>query len=245
MVTSTMAVTTTDSPNPAIPMKNSLPLLLLSLLMSHTASAQDVLTLADGSSLGYYLATPRNSSEEAWPLAIFMGGGAGDQGIAYTAFRYYAVELARQGWAVAVPISPNNRSFRGENMAKVRELIAALQARDDIVDGKLLIGGISAGGMSALEFARRNPEDFFGVLAVPAVLDNPSGYDTLRGMPVYLRIGSEDELGWADRFNATVRALESVGAVVDAEIVYGGPHMFGIDFDLVKPWLDGIRAEAH
>ena len=214
--------------------------LFLGLLMQEV-QAQDVLTLSDGSMLEYYVVTPRNSAANAWPLAIFMGGGAGDKPISYTAFRYYAVELSRQGWAVAVPVSPDNRSFRGGNIAKVRELIAALQARDDVLDGKTLIGGISAGGMSALEIARRYPEEFLGVMGVPAIMDNSRGFESLKGMPVYLRIGTEDELGWADRFDATVENLKAVGTVLDAELVEGGPHMFGIDFELVKPWLDGLR----
>lgn len=221
---------------------NKVSLLLCCLMCTPIlASAQDVLTLSDGSLLGYYVATPRNSSETAWPLAIFMGGGPGDQAISYTAFRYYAVDLARQGWVVAVPISPDNKSFRGANVPKVRELITALKARDDVSDGKVLIGGISAGGMSALDIARRNPEDFLGVMGVPAILDNPRGYEPLKSMPVYLRIGSEDELGWADRFDITVKNFQDLGVILDAEIEYGGPHMFGIDWEQVKPWLDSVR----
>ena len=216
-------------------------LLVLLLMVPLCGQAQDALTLSDGSLLEYYVVTPRNSSETAWPLAIFMGGGRGDKAIAYTAFRYYGVELARQGWVVAVPVSPDNRSFRGGNVAKVRELIAALQDRDDVLDGKILIGGISAGGMSALEIARRNPEDFLGVMGVPAVLDDTRGYESLKDMPVYLRIGSEDELGWAQRYETTVANLQTLGVKLDADLVEGGPHMFGIDWELVKPWLDSVR----
>ena len=71
-------------------------------------------------------------------------------------------------WLVAVPVSPNNRAFRGyENNQKILMLIDQLQQRDDVAPGKTLLAGISNGGMSALVEARRNPERFLGVAAVP------------------------------------------------------------------------------
>jgi len=211
------------------------------LVAASPATAQDHFILNDGSAIQYYLALPRDDSQSSWPLAIFMGGGSGNRPISFTAYRYFATELASLGWVVAVPISPNNRSFRGDNVAKVRELIAHLQARDDIEEGKLLIGGISAGGGSALEIARLNPQDFLGVLAVPAVIDDAGDIDTLSGMPVYLRIGGEDELGWADRFEETVTAFETVGVQLDAAILPGQPHMFSLDWERLEDWLEPLH----
>ena len=118
-----------------------------------------------------------------------MGGGSGNKPISFEAYRFVGLELAARGWAVAVPVSPDNRSFRGSNVAKVRELIADLQSRDDIKEGKILLAGISNGGMSALEIARQNPDDYLGVMAVPAVVRNNAQLDALEGMPIYLRIG--------------------------------------------------------
>jgi len=212
------------------------------LLFSLSATAQDRLELSDGSTIQYFLRLPENSENQApWPLAVFMGGGSGNAPISYTVYRFYASELARLGWAVAVPVSPDNRSFRGDNMARVTELIEHLQKRQDVLAGRSLLAGISAGGMSALEIAKQNPDAFYGIMAVPALVRDSNKLNVLKGMPVYLRIGSADELGWGNQYESTVEALEEAGVRLDAELLYGEPHMFGLDWDRVEAWLQTIR----
>ena len=217
-------------------------LLIISLawFSINVATAQDKLELDDGSTIQYFLALPEVSGEAPLPLAIFMGGGSGNAPISYTVYRFYASELANLGWAVAVPISPDNRSFRGANVNRVRELIRYLQQRDDVLEGKTLLAGISAGGMSALEIARRHPDEVLGIMAVPALVRDDTNLDTLTGMPVYLRIGSADELGWGMQYDATVEALEKAEVKLDADLLYGEPHMFGLDWDRVETWLDNL-----
>jgi predicted esterase len=215
--------------------------LMVACLFSTNSVAQDKLTLTDGSLIEYYLALPKDESASEWPLAIFMGGGSGNKPISFEAYRFVGLDLAARGWAVAVPVSPDNSSFRGNNVAKVRELIADLQSRDDIKEGKILLAGISNGGMSALEIARQNPEDYLGVMAVPALVRNNAQLDVLEGMPIYLRIGSEDQLGWAAQYDETVEKLEGFGVELNAAIIDGAPHMFGMDWDRLEPWLDDVK----
>jgi predicted esterase len=210
-------------------------------LWIHTVNAQDTLELEDGSAIQYFLALPEVTGETPLPLAVFMGGGSGNAPISYTVYRFYANELANLGWAVAVPVSPDNRSFRGVNVDRVRELIRTLQQRGDIRQGKTLLAGISAGGMSALEIARRHPDEVLGIMAVPALVRDDTNLDALAGMPVYLRIGSADELGWGMQYEATVQALEAANVVLDADLLYGEPHMFGLDWDRVEPWLETLE----
>lgn len=214
--------------------------IVLVALFSTNTFAQDKLTLSDDSIIEYYLALPDGETTTGWPLAIFMGGGSGNKPISFEAYRFVGLELAARGWAVVVPVSPDNRSFRGSNVAKVRELIADLQSRDDIRQGKTLLAGISNGGISALEIARQNPEDYLGIMAVPAIVRDNAQLDTLKGMPIYLRIGGEDQLGWAMQFDETVERLEDIGAELDAAILDGAPHMFGMDWDRLGPWLETI-----
>jgi hypothetical protein len=78
-------------------------------------------------------------------------------------------------------------------------------------------------------------------MAVPALVRDESGLNALRDMPVYLRIGGDDELGWASQYDSTVAAFERAGVVLDAELLYGEPHMFGLDWDGVAAWLETIR----
>jgi pimeloyl-ACP methyl ester carboxylesterase len=215
--------------------------LISAFLWMNVAIAQDRLELADGSSIQYFLTLPDITGEAPLPLAVFMGGGSGNAPISYTVYRFYASELANLGWAVIVPISPDNRSFRGVNVDRVRELIRHLQQRDDVREGKTLLAGISAGGMSALEIARRHPDEVLGIMAVPALVRDDTNLDALAGMPVYLRIGSADELGWGMQYDATVRALEAANVVLDADLLYGEPHMFGLDWGRVESWLETLE----
>ncbi|MBT8147467.1 MAG: hypothetical protein KJN90_11485 [Gammaproteobacteria bacterium] len=210
------------------------------ILSINVATAQDELELEDGSTIQYFLALPEITGEAPLPLAVFMGGGSGNAPISYSVYRFYANELADLGWVVAVPISPDNRSFRGANVNRVRELVSFLQQRDDVQQGKTLLAGISAGGMSALEIARRHPEEVLGIMAVPALVRDDTNLESLAGMPVYLRIGSADELGWGMQYDATVAALEKAEVVLDADLLYGEPHMFGLDWDRVETWLESL-----
>ena len=214
--------------------------LITAICAVNLAVAQDRLELKDGTTIQYFLTLPEITGQAPLPLAVFMGGGSGNAPISYTVYRFYANELANLGWAVIVPISPDNRSFRGANVDRVRELIRHVQLRDDVQEGKTLLAGISAGGMSALEIARRHPEEVLGIMAVPALVRDDTNLESLTGMPVYLRIGSADELGWGMQYDATVAALEAADVVLDADLLYGEPHMFGLDWDRVESWLDTL-----
>ena len=95
--------------------------------------------------------------------------------------------------------------------------------------------------MSALGIAARNPDNYFGVAAVPALAGNSRALENLKGLPVYLRIGGADSLGWADQYDDTVKRLEDIGVVLDAAILEGGPHMFPMDWDTLGPWLERVK----
>jgi len=204
--------------------------------------AQERITLEDGTVLNVFLVAPENGSNEAAPLVILMGGGPGNASISQDTSRWLGGGFAQRGWMVAVPISPNNRSFRGgANNALVVSLITQLQKRENIAPGKVLLAGVSNGGMSALEIARRNPQNFFGVAAVPAVSSADTDNEALKDFPVYLRIGGDDQLGWADRYDESVSSLTSAGVELDADILYGAPHMFRMEWESLENWLQEIR----
>ena len=208
------------------------------LLLSTPVLAQEEIKLADGSSLQVFMVRPSETTDEPSPLLVLMAGGPGNLSISRDTSMWLGTGFARRGWMVAVPVSPNNRAFRGaENNRRIAQLIAALQARPDITEGKAMLAGISNGGMSALEIARRNPENYFGVVAVPAVSSSVFDNRTLDGFPVYLRIGGDDQLGWADRFDETVAVLTEAGVDLDAEILDGAPHMFRMDWESLDSWL--------
>ncbi len=217
-------------------------LIAISLLLSFSLNAQERIELADGSVLNVFITEPAESSTQASPLVILMGGGPGNLSITQDTANWFGSGFAQRGWIVAAPVSPNNRSFRGaENNQKIELLVNAMQTHSNVVKGKVLLAGVSNGGMSALEIASRNTSKYYGVVAVPALFRGATQSGSLEGLPVYLRIGSQDQLGWADQFAETAKNLESAGALVDAEVLEGAPHMFRMDWSTLTPWLEKLR----
>tara|TARA_B110000196_G_scaffold312709_1_gene318341 strand:+ start:128 stop:757 length:630 start_codon:yes stop_codon:yes gene_type:complete len=207
-----------------------------------TMQAQERITLQDGTVLNVFLVAPENGANRASPLVILMGGGPGNASISQDTSRWLGSGFAQRGWMVAVPISPNNRSFRGGvNNALITDLITQLQKRKNIAQGKVLLAGVSNGGMSALEIARRNPQDYLGVAAVPAISSADTDNEALRNFPIYLRIGGNDQLDWADRFDETVANLTEAGVVLDADVLDGAPHMFRMEWESLGDWLQEIQ----
>ena len=109
---------------------------VVAVLSMNLATAQDELELEDGSVIQYFLSLPEFTGEAPLPLAVFMGGGSGNAPISYTVYRFYASELANLGWAVAVPISPNNRSFRGVNVDRVSEMLVKQKLDRSVLDSE-------------------------------------------------------------------------------------------------------------
>tara|TARA_B100000900_G_scaffold323899_1_gene283489 strand:+ start:143 stop:862 length:720 start_codon:yes stop_codon:yes gene_type:complete len=215
--------------------------LVLCFTVDLGAYSQERIELDDGSHLTVFIVGPAKGKNEPSPLLILMGGGPGNVSISRDTSSWLGSEFAQRGWFVAVPVSPNNRAFRGyDNNLKILMLIDQLQQRDYVAPGKTLLAGISNGGMSALEIARRNPEQFLGVAAVPALSVSAFDNKPLAGFPVYLRIGGEDQLGWADRFDETVAALEEAGVDLDAAILDSASHMFRMNWESLDAWLAKI-----
>ncbi len=213
-------------------------LAVLVLWVPAMALGQETIELADGTRLQVFIVQPAQTTETPSSLLILMGGGPGNLSISRDTSLWLGSGFSSRGWLVAVPVSPNNRAFRGaENNGRIAELITALQARSNVAAGKVMLAGISNGGLSALEIARRNPENYYGVIAVPAVSSSVFDNRMLDGFPVYLRIGGADELGWADRFDETVSVLTEAGVDLDAAILDGAPHMFRMDWVSLDAWL--------
>lgn len=190
--------------------------------------------------LGVYLLLPSTASTVPAPLVILMPGGSGEEALARDLQYWLGEELQQRGWAVAIPVSPNQRSFRGANNALVPLLIDSLQKDSRIADGKALLAGISNGGMSALEIATATPERYRGIVAVPALVPRGLAVERLKGMPIYLRIGDQDEMTWMTRLEETAHTLREGGAIVDAGLVFMSPHMFQMEWETLDPWLQAL-----
>lgn len=225
-----------------MPLYRRLCLAITLLLMSHGASAERIaVTLTDDTELGVYLLMPTEDTHATAPLLVLMPGGSGEEALARDLHYWLGEELAQRGYVVAVPVSPNQRSFRGSNNALVPLLVNELQKNARIETGKTLLAGVSNGGMSALEIAAANPEFYSGVLAVPAIIPKGLNINALQGMPIYLRIGDQDEMSWMNRLEETAQSLRAAGAIVDADLVFMAPHMFSMEWDTLDPWLEALQ----
>ncbi len=218
--------------------------LLCTIFLLQPASAERVeVTLHNGTVLGVYLLIPTTATQEARPLLILMPGGSGEEDLARDLQYWLGEELMQRGYAVAIPVSPNQRSFRGENNALIPLLVDALQEDARIQQSKTLLAGISNGGMSALEIAAAMPSRYSGVVAVPALVPQGLNVAALQGMPIYLRIGDQDELTWMSRLEETARKLREGGAIVDADLVFMSPHMFSMEWETLDPWLEELQSK--
>ena len=199
--------------------------------------------LEDGSTVKVFLFVPENSGDGPWPLCVLMSGGSGNEYVARAQF-WLGRELSEHGWMIAVPVSPNDEPFTGENGRKIPEVINNLQQENDILAGQALLVGVSTGGSSALELAAQNPEQYQGVVAVPGMLKDLSLIREMAGLPVYLRIGENDMFRWDDQMPALVQALEVNNARVDARLIENGKHIFRLDWNELEPWLDSLRSTS-
>lgn len=215
-------------------------ILLLALLPGLIHAEEEIVMLEDGSSVKVFLFYPKDHGEGPWPLTVLMSGGTGNEYVARAQF-WLGHELANRGWVIAVPVSPDGNSFFGESGAKIPLVIEHLQKLSAIEDGKSLLVGVSNGGSSAIEIASRNPEKYFGVVAVPGIIKNPDAIGNFRDLPVYVRIGEDDFLRWNRLLPLLERQLTAAGAKVDAQLVPGASHVFPIDWDELQPWLDNVR----
>lgn len=213
----------------------------LLVIYSHGSFAERIeVALDESRTLGVYLLLPATANTESAPLLILMPGGSGEEALARDLQYWLGAEFQQRGWAVAIPVSPNQRSFRGDNNALVPLLIEALQQDSRIAAGKTLLAGISNGGMSALEIASLSPERFLGIVAVPALVPRGLAVESLVGMPIYLRIGDQDEMSWMTRLDETAQSLRDGGAMVDAGLVFMAPHMFQMEWETLDPWLEAL-----
>ncbi len=97
----------------------------------------------------------------------------------------------------------------------------------------ILYGG-SNGGRSALQAAERSRRGIRAVIAHPAVYLPKRN---MKGLPVYLRIGAKDGLGWAKYFDRMSQGLTRLGAKVNAKLVPNAGHIPMADMSQIGPWL--------
>ncbi len=103
----------------------------------------------------------------------------------------------------------------------------------------ILLGG-SNGGMAVLQAVEHDRDNILAVIA------NPSIYlpkQRLKGLPVYLRIGEKDGLGWAKHFDRMKQGLLRLGVLLDAKLLPNERHIPALSYNEMTKWLKGHKIE--
>lgn len=228
----------------------------LILYAGAASAAVETVQLADGETVEVLFFLPEHAGashqagqeavqpEQAPRLALLMAAGSGNQ---YMAKAQYWVgrELVERGWAIAVPVSPDGGGYFQRKRTRLPELIAALYSRFDLRDDKPLLVGISGGGSRALQTAISLPGAFSGVVAAPGRLDGNALLPELAGLPVFLRIGENDNYRWNRLLPDMERRLLLAGARVDAALIPEGRHLFQLDWQELERWLDTLGTQPR
>lgn len=214
--------------------------LFLGLSPALLRGAEQILTLDDSTTIKLFIFSPENHGSGPWPLGVLVPGGQGQESSA-RAQSWFGRELANRGWLVAMPVSSDKDAFVGKHGERIPKIVDALQSNYRVVPGRTLLVGVSTGGSSALEIATQNPQDYLGVVAVPGRLPENETLPPLQGLPVFLRIAEEDYFRWDRLLPDMAARLEAAGAAVNAALVPGARHTFGIDWEALEAWLGGLR----
>nr|WP_239583482.1 alpha/beta hydrolase [Metabacillus iocasae] len=160
----------------------------------------------------YYVIQPVNQQVKA---GYILYPGAKVQPLAYA---YYAQQLAKNGYVVAVVNFPFNMAFLSGNRA------------DDVITDfpevkKWFIGGHSLGGVMAANYAYKNQDNLTGVVFLASYPMNKNDFSSTN-MPVLSLYGERDGLTTTSKIEETKKLLPSSTTFVEIE---GGNHaQFGL-----------------
>lgn len=217
---------------------------LLVLLSSGmlTASEQTV-QLHDGASIKLFFFEPDDELQDDGnppPLAIFIAGGSNNEFMAKAQF-WLGKEFVDRGWAIAVPISLDGKSFSTGDSSTLPQIIEQLHATHALQDSKPLLVGMSSGGSEAIAIAFLNPSAFRGVVATPGRFKADASINKLDSLPFYIRIGEKDDFRWNRMLEPMSQRLLTAGAKVDAAIVEGERHVFQLNWENLETWLGKLQ----
>lgn len=129
----------------------------------------------------------------------------------------------------------NNRYFH-----RILDAIA-----DRYGDKKFILFGGSNGGMTIMQAVEKNrsKSDILAVIANPTIYVPKKGID---GLPVYLRIGDYDQLGWEQHFDRVSQGLIDRGADLNAKLIPNELHIPMLNHREVFVWLEehGISPDS-
>jgi len=202
------------------------------------AAEQQEITI-DGAKVKCLVSSPPVKDKQKPGLFIFMGPGSGGVQESQMAFDAAKEFCAKYDLLLLTPISDDSQGFIDDKNAVVIRLAKSLIADGRVSPKNMLIGGMSRGGVAALQIAGAGDLPLDGVVAVPGIFYSPpkktAGFKKLH---VYLRIGVKDEKQWSGLLDQTRQSLQKWGAIVDSKLAEKGTHLFDVDWAEVAKWRE-------
>ena len=202
-------------------------------------AAEQSVQLDNGSAVRVFFFEPQLDSGPP-PLAVFIAGGSSNEFMVKAQF-WLGKEFVDRGWAIAVPISPDGAQFSVGDSTVLPQVIEQLYATHTLQGAKPLLVGMSSGGSEAIAIAIDNPELYRGVVATPGRIKSEKEFDSLNGLPLYIRIGEKDDFRWNRMLKPMTEQLTEAGARVNSAIVRDARHVFQIDWDSLDGWLGELK----
>lgn len=218
-------------------------------LPAHAKQTQHSLPLADGKKLNYELVAPSSwTPAKAAPVLLLLPPGGQNAAMVSAALHFVAGAATRHGWVVICPQAPTGESFNGPGNQYLLSLLAALRSGLKIEGNRLHLLGISNGGRSALTLAINAPAELASVYVFPGAFGTPmpdeAALKNLRGLPVRMFVGEQDDASWHKASEASVAALQKAGVDARLEVRKGEGHILNLGDETIMQTLEGFRSLA-
>jgi len=223
--------------------------LLLALALAAPARGdrtQERLKLPGGRELVFELITPEPFDPAAtYPVAIILPGGPQTLAMAQASLNYLDPLCRERNWIVVSPATVGDRLYFNGAQQHIPALFADLRKRFKVEADRFHLLGVSNGGLSAFRVAIDHARDIRSLTVLPGYLpqkDDADKLTRLRGIPVRIFVGSDDQIEWVDASKTALAACQKAGLDVTLDIRGAQPHAIrNLSPKDLLDMLDGFR----
>ncbi|MBI3924021.1 MAG: hypothetical protein HY319_00620 [Armatimonadetes bacterium] len=177
---------------------------------------------------------------ETPPVLVTLPPGPGDASMVQANLQnYWWKEGLARGYLVVAP-EIFGRSLDRDAGAFVDRLFGWLDGQFTYDRRRVALTGQSNGGIGAFYLAVARPQRFGCVLVIPGqYLGDPGDLRTLRGKPVWMLLGEQDDPErWLEPSKATFAALQSAGARAKLDVLQKQGHVPRVAPARLYDWID-------
>lgn len=223
--------------------------LVLALMFAATAYAdrtQERLKLPAGREMVFELITPEPFDPAAtYPVAIILPPGPQTPAMTQAALNYFDPLCRERKWIVVSPATVGDRLYFNGAQQHIPALFADLRKRFKIEADRFHLLGVSNGGISAFRIAIDHARDIRSLTVLPGYLpakDDADKLTRLKGIPVRMFVGSDDQIEWVDASKAALAACQKAGLDATLDIRGAQSHVIrNLGPKDLLDMLDGFR----